>query len=291
MMSRATKPPIQSAPKGGKVFLENALEYLGPFPDYAVGQLSKSEARRRIERLARSLNLNFAHERNSLRLGEMIEQLQKSVVLAVGLERHLSSLNDVSRFLVETDGQGSPGFMAFQGKHVQNKAEKKCQDLDKLISDVGAFASHLAFTTEVVKDRFSGVGRNINMHNRLIGIVRIKFIQDGLTLFEEFKPGKASGSVGGPFHKFLLHTFEYACGNDPSEKKAKLGTHLKELVGAYKARKKEEANHENIFERREAMRADPKTKPEALKQIDDEFDQSGKLMQKHWRKYMPQLRY
>ncbi|MDB5620433.1 hypothetical protein [Tardiphaga sp.] len=184
-----------------------------------------------------------------------------------------------------------PGFMAFVGRHAEKKAKKASDDLDKFIVDLEVFTSRLALTTAIVETRFEGVGRNTNMHNRLIGIVRIKFIQDGLAIYELFRPGKISGSVGGPFHKFLLQIFQYARGSDPDEKKSKLGTHLKELVGGYKARKREEAKYQVIYERRELMLANPKTKPEALQKIDKEFAQSGALMRKHWRTYMPQLRY
>jgi hypothetical protein len=61
-----------------------------------------------------------------------------------------------------------------------------------------------------------------------IGTAQWRLVHDGWHLYDRFKPDSATGTEGGPFHRFVNAVYEYATGLDPEEKTS-LADHVKRV--------------------------------------------------------------
>jgi hypothetical protein len=75
----------------------------------------------------------------------------------------------------------------------------------------------------------SDKGGNTNLWKETFGPAAWSLVNDALKLFEIFKPGQATGTEGGPFHRFVLDIYEYATGKE-GEEHAKVNDWIKKLV-------------------------------------------------------------
>jgi hypothetical protein len=74
-------------------------------------------------------------------------------------------------------------------------------------------------------------GGNTDLWKETKGTPRWGLVNDAILVYEIFKPGRATGTEGGPLHQFMLDVYEYATGLEGNIH-AKLDDWLKKLVKA-----------------------------------------------------------
>jgi hypothetical protein len=284
--------PEQERPKGGVGSADRAVEVLGPFAD-PDGTLSEAEARLIVEKLARTLNHRLAVESDAPLIAHAIADLDRILELATQLSKALNSLDDVTRHIVRTGGGDIPGFIDFRASR---KNRNDCfpdwihGDLTKFTASLNGFVSHVDLTTAIFADRFASLGNNTNLYKRLIGTARTDLIQQGLLVFERFKPNQTKATVGGKLHQFLMRVFEYATGKR-AEENAKFDTAFKRMVGGYRSYKRADAHLEILFQEQQALSQDPKGNMLRVEEIDAECVKVRSAMRASWRNFVPQLQY
>ncbi len=245
----ATRPDEETRPVGPDECLLRALAKLGPFkhrlhddadrlgPWEGLGgrvALSEQLAFERIWILTTSLNKEERLSQGAPRTKDVVERLTKLETLAGELARHMKSLDDITRHRLQTAGSGVNGFgdviyvplmedADVAGLPMPNE-ENVYGIADGWVSRLEALSSYANDTLNmflhskgISSADAADKGGNTNLHKALHGSARWGFVTEGWHLYELFKPGKATGTEGGPFHLFLLDVFEYATGLDPEE--------------------------------------------------------------------------
>jgi hypothetical protein len=123
-----------------------------------------------------------------------------------------------------------------------------------------------------------------------MGTARTDLIQQGLLVFERFKPNQTKATVGGNLHQFLMRVFEYATGKR-AEENAKFDTAFKRMVGGYRSYKRADAHLEMLFQEQQGLSQDPKGNMLRLEEIDAECEKVRSVMRASWRNFVPQLQY
>jgi hypothetical protein len=72
-------------------------------------------------------------------------------------------------------------------------------------------------------------GGNTNLWKEAEGSPWWGLVYDCIHVYDLFRPGKATGTLGGPFHKFVLAVFEYATGREGDDH-AKVEDWIRKLV-------------------------------------------------------------
>jgi hypothetical protein len=279
--------PDQDRPKGNVDRIEGAVEMLGPFSNSD----RYNEARRRIEKLARTLNHRLAVENDAPLIAHASAKLEKMLDLGIEFSKVLNSLDDATRYIVRTGGGDIPGFPDFR---VRRKDRNKHfpdwihGDVAQFTASLNGFLSHVGLTAEIFADRFSNLGSNTNIYKLLIGTAREDLIQQGLRVFERFKPDGIRATVGGKLHQFLMLVFEYATGK-PGEEHAKFDTAFKRMVGGYRSHQQAEAQYEKLFQEKEELSSEPATNMLRLQEIEAECEAVRSTMRASWSKFVPQL--
>lgn len=252
-----TAPDTAVEPRGPKNAVRRAVGLLGPFRsrfrEDATGHrpveeripLSEQLAFERVLILARGYNERAYLDRNAPRSKDVIDKLNKVEELAGELARSLSSLDDMTRHLLQTGGTGVAGFEDFDFLPLMQDADAaglprpangtetigagRWVDRLRALSQytnwcVNTFLIRLGVEDAEAADK----GGNTNLYKSGVGPARWYIVTEGWALYELFKPGEATGTDGGPFHQFLDAVFEYATGEDPAEN-AKLSYWLKTI--------------------------------------------------------------
>jgi hypothetical protein len=283
-------PPADLEPKGDPECATRAIEYLRPFSD-ASGTCSEAEVRGRVEELARTFNYHLLAERGAPRVSDVVEQLETAQRMAIEFEKYLRSLDDFSVYILRTAAMDQPGFSKFLGTNDHNDPFQTRGNVNKLGASLREFANHTEITLAIFENRFRpDVGGNTNLYKKMIGNARMNFVQQGLLLFERFKPGKATGYADGKLHLFLMEVFEYATGQEP-ETNSKLLSVLKVFAKAFRSRRKAEAHYEKLFDEREMLRRQPNPDAKRLKDLDTQCEEAMSLMGRHWMDFIPQLQH
>jgi len=251
------------------------------------------EARRLVEKLAQTLRHHLAVESGAPLIAHTTANLERILELATEFEKFLNSLDDVTRYIVRTGGGDIPGFPDFRASR-KNRYEIFPDwihgDLTKFIASLNGFASHVDLTAAIFADRFAGEGNNTNLYKRLIGTARTDLIQQGLLVFERFKPDQVKATVGGKLHQFLMRVFEYATAKK-AEENAKFDTVFKRLVGGYRSYKRADAHYEKLFQEKQVLSQDPVGNMQRLQEIEAECEKARSAMRSSWRNFVPQLQY
>jgi hypothetical protein len=117
-------------------------------------------------------------------------------------------------------------------------------DVNDLIARLAALACRCKTTRDELQTRraprnlpVTDLGGNTNIWKEEVGTPRWGLVNDALWIYEIFHPGRASGTVGGKFHEFVLGLFEYATGQEGADY-AKVDDWIKRLVKAHREDKR-----------------------------------------------------
>lgn len=235
-------------PVGSIESLQSAIAGLGPFkhelqkeaekfgPWDALGgrlALSKELAFERVWMLAAAFNRHSKLEETAPRSKAVIDQLRAIEVKTGELARLFASLDDVTRHRLRTGGtgisysaelldpvvdgadiEGLPGPAGWDDAGHRPRWIARLESLSCYVNHVEKmFLVSKGIENPDVPDK----GGNRNLYKDLHGSARWALAHEGWHIYELFKPEEASGTEGGPFHRFLMHVFEYATGLDPEE--------------------------------------------------------------------------
>jgi hypothetical protein len=273
----ATVPDEDVRPVGHIDCARKALAHLGPFKHStheeadASGRreglggrvgLSTQLAWERIWILATTFNRQQSLDRRAPRSGDVIEGLTKLETLAGELARHLKSLDDITLHRLQTGGTGITEFLEIADDPLMREADasalplpsgwKGHEEESKWVQRLNALSqySNAALKMFLTSRRIESLdapdkGGNTNLYKSIYGSASWALVSEGWHVFELFKPGKATGTEGGPFHLFLLDVFEYATGLDP-EVHAKLTSWVKRMSSVNR-------RYQSLVARREAL--------------------------------------
>jgi hypothetical protein len=244
----ATRPDEEIKPVGPDDCVRKAVEKLGPFKhrlqddaervgprEGLDGRLALSEqlAWEQVWTLAKTYNRQRQLDQNAPRSKHVVERLAKLEILTGELACHLASLDDITRHRLQTGGTGISSFNDFYFP-LRDEADvtglpapagwNSPEEPSRWIKRLEALSQYANFTQTVFL-RSRGIdsadqpdkGGNTNLYKALYGSAQWSLVNGGWHLYELFKPGKTTGTEGGPFHLFLLDVFEYATGQDPEE--------------------------------------------------------------------------
>lgn len=127
------------------------------------------------------------------------------------------------------------------------------------------------------------------MYKKIIGTARLDLIQQGVFVFEKYKRGMASGHVGGKFHRFLLAVFEYATGKE-AETNARLESHLKPMLKAFRERREGDIELEKIWLALQAAKSMMPRDEARMKRLEAKFANKLESLGKIWSRFVPQMR-
>jgi hypothetical protein len=243
--------------------LQDEADRLGPW-EACGGRLALSEqlAFERVYMLAKNFRKQSHLEQGAPRPKAVIDQLTKLETMSGELARFLESLDDMTLHQLQTHGTGisvAPEVIetspleaavieALPKPSLWNKEETEALlvVLLKQLSQYSGFSRGVFVKSKGIEDIDApDKGGNHNLYKDIYGSARWFLAHDGWHNYELFKPGQATGTEGGPFHLFLMHTFEYATGEDPE-------THSK-LISHVKRSSKANRTYANIIARRDAL--------------------------------------
>jgi hypothetical protein len=242
--------------------MHDEAQRLGPWNEMGVA-LSMQLAGERVISLARDYNGQKHLNAHAPRTKDVVDQITKLESLAGELARYLGSLDDMTRFYLQTGGTGIAGFPAPFENTLMHDAEysrlpyptSSLEDEgSSWVSKLDALSRYANFCTKNFLERkgiedidHADKGGNTNLLKDMVGSAEWGLATGGWHLYDLFRPGKATGTEGGPFHSFLLNVFEFATGKDPED--AKLTPVIKKVVTVNRRCKK-------IVDRERALRAE-----------------------------------
>jgi len=268
-------------PKGPQACAEGAVDIL--LTRSRTPEL-KGEAWGIVEKLALDLNRRLAVENRAPRIKEVTERADQVLSMTIELHDLLKSLDAATLFVVRSGGRDfgilNPRVQFSQGPAVED-----------LIGTLREFAQALDFKLAMFVSRFpKDKGGNTNFYKRTIGPARLQLVQEGIFVFDRFRPKEAKGTEGGTFHQFLMAVFEYATGSDP-EPHSKLLPYLKDVTKAYRLRREAEARHERLFDEQKLLRRRPKQNAAKIQALQLEIEKTRELLRKHWVDIYPQRKW
>lgn len=245
----------------------SALKRLGPFKyrlcseaDLGIpekGQrfvISQQLAGERVIMLSRQFNERALLDLNAPRPGLVVANLTRIETLAGKLSRHLASLDDISRHVLQTAGSRINLFSSIVEipfmkqadagglPHVlsENEPDEPAPWVNRLqaLSQYANWSLNMFLKREGIESIDAvDKGGNRNLYKSLYGSARWWLVHEGWHLYDLCRPDEATGTEGGPFHLFLMDVFEFATGEE-QEKHSKLAQWLKSVV-KYNRRNKE----------------------------------------------------
>jgi hypothetical protein len=232
--TRWTGDRNETQPCGRIEYCRHAVAGLGPFKDTA----SEETAREQIEALARRFNHKVQANEGAPRAKHVVEQLEKLQALAVVFAEYLTSLDDLTRLQLSTYGTGLNDSTYVAQFHpadadIEGLPPMGGGDEGRWVMRLRSLSQSVQLTTQLFKSSHVDKGGNINLYKSIVGEPRFCLVQEGLIIFETYKPGRATGTVGGPLHEFLMNVFEYATGLNKNDH-AKLEQWVRKLPKAYR---------------------------------------------------------
>jgi hypothetical protein len=263
--------------------LPAALHWLEPFPneinniDPQSGStecLTRERAIELIRDTARRFNQALYLAESAPRFKHMVEELDKLEASATQLAEDLESLNDFTRIelrRVGSDPEHHPEYNALMwAADTASLPPPAPDDLNVALP----WTTRLAGLKTLVKTTRNNIlerraymrgqdgdeGGNTNIFLEELGAPRWGLVFDCLEIFEKFRPGEATGTIGGPLYEFINCVFEYATGH-PSPDHAKIDRWFKDLVVPHRLESRRHARflalekeEEAIFERDPQLR-------------------------------------
>jgi hypothetical protein len=140
-------------------------------------------------------------------------------------------------------------------------------------------------------------GGNGNLWWEEFGPPRWGLVSDALVIFEIFKPGEATGTVGGSFHQFVLTIFEFATGMSSEEEDVKgIDTLVKDLMRPSREDRLLEAESDKLVAEELAITESgkgPFTEAQnvRLNQIDRRRGEIARQRKELWKATWPHIRW
>jgi hypothetical protein len=260
-----------------------ALEH-GSYSDHKGQRLgiSRELASELVEDTARRFNTEEYLERGAPRFKQVVERLKEEKQLVDALIAHMESDDDITRHELQNAGTSTEHQEQF--RTLMEAADVKAlprvstdttgsgtfwvDRLKSLSSYIETTVNNLVYWRRRQNLTVTDKGGNTNLWKETSGIPRWGLVNDAISIYEIFKPGKATGTELGPFHKFILDLFEYATGRDGSDH-AKVDDWLKKLVPAHRQDKRAEKKEDKLdAEIDEIILRDPESRTESdLKRV------------------------
>lgn len=238
-------------PKGAETWLESAVDQLGPFE---LNQEREGEDLPNTRELASSFVHDIAKDfnkqrflaRRAPRFKNVNARLENISRAAQRLEQALLSSDDWTRLELKHAGRILDTEAEFEELKVLAAVEELPKaDVDPSFKPPGQWVTRLGalakYCDAVRRDLAAhrqktgrspiDLGGNTNAYKEIIGPPLWAFVSSALAVYERFKPDQATGTIGGPFHCFVLNIFEYATGKD-SSKFYKVDSCIKQLTKA-----------------------------------------------------------
>jgi hypothetical protein len=207
---------------------------LGPFAE----QKAEENARLDIEALAMNFNHKTRANSDAPRAKDVIEELEGAVI-SVGLAAEvLASLSDAARLVVLSHGTGLDDSTLTAENHppghnVSGLFPMEGEPEGQTVTALRSSARSIQLSKDLWKSRHPDNGGNTNSYKQIVGDSRFALVQEGLIVFEKYRPAEATGTVGGKLHDFLMNVFEYATGKNPDDH-SKLEQWVRKLPKAYR---------------------------------------------------------
>jgi hypothetical protein len=304
---------------------ETALSFLGPFKYKTQAEavangcyfengkahygVSREFAAQLIEDAAKTFNVELHLEYGAPRFKQVAAALLKTQRLANSLASHLNSLDDITRHALQFAGdyEGNLNYLRahMQAADVQRLPKSSTENepnsslwvlrLTKLSSYAGITHNNLLAGRKKRSLPIKDSGGNTNLWKEEMGIPRWGLVNDALKIYEIFKPGKATATVGGSFHKFVHGVFEYATGKEAAIY-AKVDEFLKDLVKVNREDRQLKEMEERLeVELEKLMDGDPRLYPstnsDRVMQIREELRKISSRRKAYWRQMFPHVRF
>jgi hypothetical protein len=304
--------------------LQVAAAHLGPFQyetkDEALAQgahnrysgesvgISRGLAFEMIEGVARRFNLDQHMVRGAPRFKHVLENLLKVQRLANALAECLESNDDITRHELHNAGTSVERQKQFQslmqaadvsGLPRMSTDDESSADGSWVIR-LKSLAAYAKLTVEnAINHRVRGhrdardKGGNTNLWKEAEGSPWWGLVYDCIHIYDLFKPGKATGTLGGPFHRFVLAVFEYATGRE-GDAHAKVEDWVRKLVKPTLLERQKEAEVAALdAEWDELALRDPKLRTEKdLRRIDKLSNKVVQLIRERevlWERMFPHV--
>ena len=165
------------------------------------------------------------------------ERLAAVAKKADELRELISGLGDIERVLFELAGQVKEVprdlYRRANGKWLPaSSVVSRPVSESKWIAQLRAL-SELSREVGAIYDRKVGpdVGGRTNVHKKLFQSPEEVLVKHAWYLFERYRPGQATTTEGGPFHRFVQEIYEYATGKGADESGAPtLSTKIKQML-------------------------------------------------------------
>jgi hypothetical protein len=244
---RLYAPAEVSRPKGPREALLRAIEELAPYrgiwvkEDGSCQKLSKRVAIQLVSGIARRFNFNEYVARDAPRFSDVVERLKEFERLSAQLAEHIEASDDLTLRILRLGfvelGHKDPLRKLMEDadvqalSHPQGKRSPWARRLFSLSKYAQVSEQRLVQRRERQGRSIDDRGGRTNMFKEDEGIPRWRLVIDLLYIHQIFKPGVATSTEGGPFHRFVLNVFEYATGKE-GEVFAKVDYWIKKLVKA-----------------------------------------------------------
>jgi hypothetical protein len=241
---RLRVPAEVSRPKGPRGAFLRAIEELAPYrgiwvkeADRSRQKLSKKLAIRLVNGIARRYNYNEYVARDAPRFSDIVESLTEFERLSAALAEHIEQSDDLTIRILQLgfarrDRGKDPLLKLMKDADVQALTTPRslwARRLFSLSKCANLNRQRLVQSRERQGRSINDRGGRTNMFKEDEGIPRWRLVTDLLYVHQIFKPGAATTTEGGPFHRFVLDVFEYATGKE-GEVFAKVEYWIKKLV-------------------------------------------------------------
>jgi hypothetical protein len=313
-----------SRPKKPSDLAKVVDEYLGPFAHQTQAEalkhgayfehngqrlgISRALASELVEDVARRFNTEKYLERGAPRFKHVMERLNEKKRLVDALIAHMESDDDITRHELQNVGTGTEHQEQFRAlmeaadvKALPRVSTDETASGTSWVDRLKSLSSYIDTTSINLvvwrrRQNLSEVdkGGNTNLWKETIGIPRWGLVNDAISIYEMFKPGKATGTESGPFHRFILDLFEYATGREGTDH-AKVEDWIKDLVPAHREDKraaKKEAKLDAEID--EIIFRDPESRTESdLKRVAElkmAVDEIRHKREEYWQIMWPHVR-
>jgi len=241
---RLHAPAEVRRPKGPREAFLRAIEELAPYrgiwlkeEDGSRQKLSKKLAIRLVGGIARRYNYNEYVARDAPRFSDILESLRNFERLSAALAEQIEHSDDLTIRILQLgfarrDAAKDPLLKLMKDADVQaltNPHSLWARRLFSLSKCANLNRQRLVQRRERQGRTINDRGGRTNMFKEDEGIPRWRLVTDLLYIHQIFKPGAATSTEGGPFHRFVLDVFEYATGKE-GEVFAKVEYWIKKLV-------------------------------------------------------------
>jgi len=305
-------------------YLRIAATHLGPFQyetkAEAMAQNAKTEsaedpsdisrelALEMIEGVARDFNRDQYRVPSAPRFKHVSENLMEIGRMADAFAARLEMLDDITRHEFQSAGTGGrpPQYLEPLMREADVRALPRLST-DKDSSADGSWVRRLKSLADYAKVTVDNAtnrrakayrdvhdkGGNTNVWKESHGSPSWALVGDCIYVYELFKPGIATGTIGGPFHEFVLAVFEYATGREGNEH-AKVEDWIRKLVKPVLLHRRKRAEVAALTaEWDEIVFRNPTLREEHLKRIDTiliKLDQLSREQEELWQKTFPHIR-